>query len=56
VLSMIAGLCWVALSDMLVHGGDLGSFTLVFALSGLIAMNVWNLSNRMLDFFDHMAR
>jgi ATP-binding cassette subfamily B protein len=55
VLSMIAGLCWVALSDMLAHGGDLGSFTLVFALSGLIAMNVWNLSNRMLDFFDHMG-
>jgi ATP-binding cassette subfamily B protein len=55
VLSMIAGLCWLALADMLAHGGDLGSFTLVFALSGLIAMNVWNLSNRMLDFFDHMG-
>ncbi|MBI3516047.1 MAG: ABC transporter ATP-binding protein [Proteobacteria bacterium] len=55
VLSMIAGLCWVALVDMLDHGGDLGSFTLVFSLSGLIAMNVWNLSNRMLDFFDHMG-
>ncbi|HUA51868.1 MAG TPA: ABC transporter ATP-binding protein [Candidatus Sulfotelmatobacter sp.] len=55
VLSMIAGLCWFALSDMLAHGGDLGSFTLVFSLSGLIAMNVWNLSNRMLDFFDNMG-
>jgi ATP-binding cassette subfamily B protein len=55
VLSMIAALCWFALDDMLKHGGDLGSFTLVFALSGLIAMNVWNLSNRMLDFFDHMG-
>ncbi|MBV8165631.1 MAG: ABC transporter ATP-binding protein [Alphaproteobacteria bacterium] len=55
VLSMIAGLCWVALGDMLARGGDLGSFTLVFSLSGLIAMNVWNLSNRMLDFFDNMG-
>jgi ATP-binding cassette subfamily B protein len=55
VLSMIAALCWVALDDMLMHGGDLGSFTLVFSLSGLIAMNVWNLSNRMLDFFDNMG-
>jgi ATP-binding cassette subfamily B protein len=55
VLSMIAGLCWFALVDMLAHGGDLGSFTLVFSLSGLIALNVWNLSNRMLDFFDSMG-
>ena len=55
VLTMIAGLCWFALTDMLAYGGDLGSFTLVFSLSGLIAMNVWNLSNRMLDFFDNMG-
>ncbi len=39
VLTMIAALCWVALDDMLKHGGD----------------HVWNLSNRMLDFFDHMG-
>jgi ATP-binding cassette subfamily B protein len=55
VLSMIAALCWVALDDMLMHGGDLGSFTLVFALANLIALSVWNLSNRMLDFFDNLG-
>ncbi len=55
VLSMIAGMCYLALADMLARGGDLGSFTLVLALSSLIAMNVWNLSNRMLDFFDSMG-
>ncbi|MEJ0070110.1 MAG: ATP-binding cassette domain-containing protein [Pseudomonadota bacterium] len=55
VLSMMAALGYVALTDMLERGGDLGSFTLVFSLSGLIALNVWNLSNRMLDFFDNMG-
>src|SRR5262249_4027801 len=32
---------------------DIGTFTMVFTLTNLISLNVWNLSNRMLDFFDH---
>ena len=55
VLTMMAALGYVALVDLLAGRSDLGSFTLVFTLSGLIAMNVWNLSNRMLDFFDNMG-
>jgi ATP-binding cassette subfamily B protein len=55
VLTMMAALGYVALVDLLAGRSDLGSFTLVFSLSGLIAMNVWNLSNRMLDFFDNMG-
>ena len=55
VLTMMAALGYVALTDLLAGRSDLGSFTLVFSLSGLIAMNVWNLSNRMLDFFDNMG-
>jgi ATP-binding cassette subfamily B protein len=55
VLTMMAALGYVALIDLLAGRSDLGSFTLVFSLSGLIAMNVWNLSNRMLDFFDNMG-
>src|SRR5690606_2371644 len=31
---------------------DIGTFAMVFALTGLIALNVWNLTNRLLDFFD----
>lgn len=55
VLSMMAALIYVALTEMLQQGGDLGSFTLVFALANLIALSVWNLSNRMLDFFDNLG-
>jgi ATP-binding cassette subfamily B protein len=55
VITMMAALGYVALVDLLAARSDLGSFTLVFSLSGLIAMNVWNLSNRMLDFFDNMG-
>src|SRR5258708_40372740 len=33
-------------------GISIGRFSLVFTLSNLIGMHVWNLSNRMLDFFE----
>jgi ATP-binding cassette subfamily B protein len=46
---------WLALRATLAGQLDLGSFTLVFTLSNFIALNVWNLSNRMLDFFEQIG-
>ncbi|MEO5374678.1 MAG: ABC transporter ATP-binding protein/permease [Alphaproteobacteria bacterium] len=32
-----------------------GDFVMVFSLSNLVATNVWNLSNRLLDWFEHLG-
>ena len=52
VLSMIAVMVYLALQSTLVGTMDIGSFTLVFTLTNIIGLNVWTLSNRMLDFFE----
>ena len=55
VLIMMAILSGLALADATAGKLTIGGFTLVFTLTGIIAMNVWNLSNRMLDFFENMG-
>jgi ATP-binding cassette subfamily B protein len=52
VLGMLAIMVYIAMADAAASRISIGSFTLVFTLSNLIGMNVWNLSNRMLDFFE----
>jgi ATP-binding cassette subfamily B protein len=53
VLTMLALMAWLAIADAAAGRLTVGGFTLVFTLTNLIAMNVWNLSNRMLDFFEY---
>ncbi len=55
VVSLLGVMVWLALRATLAGQLDLGSFTLVFTLSNFIAINVWNLSNRMLDFFEQIG-
>jgi len=55
VLGLLAVLVWVALRATVAGTMTVGGFTLVFALSSGIAMAVWNLSNRLLDFFEHLG-
>jgi len=55
VISLLGVMVWLALQATLAGTLDLGSFTLVFTLSNFIAINVWNLSNRMLDFFEQIG-
>jgi ATP-binding cassette subfamily B protein len=55
VISLLGVMVWLALGATLAGELDLGSFTLVFTLSNFIAINVWNLSNRMLDFFEQIG-
>jgi ATP-binding cassette subfamily B protein len=55
VISLLGVMVWLALRATLAGELDLGSFTLVFTLSNFIAINVWNLSNRMLDFFEQIG-
>jgi ATP-binding cassette subfamily B protein len=52
VLSMLSGMVYLVLPATIEGRLDLGGFTMVFTLASLIAINVWNLSNRMLDFFE----
>jgi len=55
VVGLLGVMVWLALRATLAGTLDLGSFTLVFTLSNFIAINVWNLSNRMLDFFEQIG-
>src|SRR5262245_28853669 len=55
VILLLGVMVWLAVRDTLAGRLDLGSFTLVFTLSNFIAINVWNLSNRMLDFFEQIG-
>jgi len=55
VIVLLGLMVWQALRATLAGTLDLGSFTLVFTLSNYIAINVWNLSNRMLDFFEQIG-
>lgn len=52
VLSMLSVLVYIALRRTLDGAMDIGSFTMVLTLTNMVGMNVWNLSNRMLDFFE----
>jgi ATP-binding cassette subfamily B protein len=52
VTGLLAVMVWMALAQTLGERLDLGSFTMVFTLSTFISINVWNLSNRTLDFFE----
>ncbi|MGE0116468.1 MAG: ABC transporter ATP-binding protein [Dongiaceae bacterium] len=55
VITLLGVMVWLALRATLAGELDLGSFTLVFTLSNFIALSVWNLSNRMLDFFEQIG-
>jgi ATP-binding cassette, subfamily B, bacterial len=55
VILLLGVMVWLAVRDTLSGRLDIGSFTLVFTLSNFIAINVWNLSNRMLDFFEQIG-
>jgi len=55
VLGLLTGMTWLALEDTLSGAMTVGAFTLVFTLMGQIAFNVWNLSNRMLNFFEGLG-
>ncbi|MFO1057170.1 MAG: ABC transporter ATP-binding protein [Dongiaceae bacterium] len=52
VTLFLALMIWLALQRTLAGALDLGSFTMVFTLANFISINVWNLSNRTLDFFE----
>ena len=52
VTALLTVMVWMALGQTLGGRLDLGSFTMVFTLSTFISINVWNLSNRTLDFFE----
>lgn len=55
VITLLGVMVWLALQATLAGELDLGSFAMVFALSNFIAINVWNLSNRLLDFFEQIG-
>lgn len=55
VLGLLAVLVRTAMDATLAGAMTVGGFTLIFALSSSIAMAVWNLSNRLLDFFEHLG-
>jgi ATP-binding cassette subfamily B protein len=52
VLAMLGGLVLFSLGETLAGRMDIGAFVLVFTLTGMIGLNVWNLSSRMIDFFE----
>jgi len=52
VTGLLAVMAGMAIVQTLDGRLDLGSFTMVFTLSTFISINVWNLSNRTLDFFE----
>lgn len=52
ILSMIATLSYMAISKVLNGQMDIGAFSMVFGLTSFISMNVWSLSNELLDFFE----
>jgi len=55
VLTMLAIMAYVAVSDALDRSMDIGSFVMVLTLTNMIGLNVWNLSNRLLDFFEQLG-
>ena len=52
VLSMLAIFAYVGITHTIAGAMDMGTFMMIFTLTNLIGLNVWNLSNRMLDFFE----
>ncbi len=55
VSAMLGTMMWLALTRTAARGLDIGTFAMVFSLTNLISLNVWNLSNRMLDFFEQLG-
>jgi ATP-binding cassette subfamily B protein len=55
VITLLGVMVWLALRATLAGKLDLGSFAMVFTLANFIAISVWNLSNRMLDFFEQIG-
>ena len=52
ILTMIATLSYMAISEVVAGQMDIGAFSMVFGLTSFISMNVWGLSNELLDFFE----
>ncbi|HYC04468.1 MAG TPA: ABC transporter ATP-binding protein [Azospirillaceae bacterium] len=53
VVSLLAALVWIAIQRTLAGAMTVGEFTLVFTLAFQISSTVWNLSHRLLDFFEN---
>ena len=55
VTALLGVMVWLAIRETVAGRFDLGTFTMVFTLSSFISISVWNLSNRMLDFFEQIG-
>ena len=55
VTVLLGVMVWLAIGETIAGRFDLGTFTMVFTLSSFISISVWNLSNRMLDFFEQIG-
>ncbi|HYE52118.1 MAG TPA: ABC transporter ATP-binding protein [Azospirillaceae bacterium] len=55
VLTLLSMLVWVAIQRTLAGAMTVGEFTLVFTLAFQISSTVWNLSHRLLDFFENLG-
>ncbi|HZH28140.1 MAG TPA: ABC transporter ATP-binding protein [Azospirillaceae bacterium] len=55
VLGLLTGLLWLAIQRVLDGAMTVGAFALVFALAAQVSTTVWNLSSRLLDFFEQIG-
>jgi ATP-binding cassette subfamily B protein len=55
VLTMLAVMAYIAISGAIDRSLDIGSFVMVLTLTNMVGLNVWNLSNRLLDFFEQLG-
>lgn len=55
IITMISILSYMAISQVLAAKMNIGSFSMVFGLTSFISMNVWTLSNELLDFFESIG-
>jgi ATP-binding cassette subfamily B protein len=55
IITMISILSYMAISQVLAGKMNIGSFSMVFGLTSFISMNVWTLSNELLDFFESIG-
>ncbi|MBX7146126.1 MAG: ABC transporter ATP-binding protein/permease [Alphaproteobacteria bacterium] len=55
ILSMLSGITYLAIVHVRQGIMDLGGFSMVFSLANIVTFNVWNLSNDMLSFFEHVG-
>ncbi|MBF0334028.1 MAG: ABC transporter ATP-binding protein [Alphaproteobacteria bacterium] len=54
-LAFQIGLIALAVSEVVAGRMGAGDFVMAFSLANLVAINVWNLSGRLVDWFEHMG-